>query len=163
MNLKPTMINKNNLIISNEDIDKIKKYIEQTNDTTSNLKDANSINIILKKYEDDLREHSNEVRNLNKKIKTRDDRIEDLENRLEFADDTIDMLEDKVPKLEKTLDYFKELWQKFIQFLQDKFFSSDKYDDFIQELYEEEIIDDNDLDNIQNNKSKEKMILNYKI
>ena len=66
------------------------------------------------------------------------------------------MLEDKVSKLEKTLDYFKELWQKFIQFLQDKFFSNDKYDDFIQELREEEIIDDNDLDNIQNNKSKEK-------
>ena len=83
---------KNNFTISNEDVDKIKKYIEQTNDTTSNLRDANSINIILKKYEDDLREHSNEVRNLNKKIKTRDDRIEDLENRLEFADDTIYML-----------------------------------------------------------------------
>ena len=61
------MINKNNFTISNEDVDKIKKYIEQTNDTTSNLRDANSINIILKKYEDDLREHSNEVRNLNKK------------------------------------------------------------------------------------------------
>lgn len=31
--------------------------------------------IKLKKYEDDLIEHSNEVRNLKKKIKTRDDRI----------------------------------------------------------------------------------------
>ena len=79
-----------------------------------------------------------------------------VKKELEFDDDTIDMLEDKVSKLEKNLDYFKELWQKFIQFLQDKFFSNDKYDDFIQELHEEEIIDDNDLDNIQNNKSKEK-------
>lgn len=155
-NLKPTMINKNNFTISIEDVDKIKKYIEQTNDTTSNLRDANSINIILKKYEDDLREHSNEVRNLNKKIKTRDDRIEDLENRLEFADDTIDMLEDKVSKLQEALDYFKELWKEFIQFLQDKFFSTDKYDDFIQELHVEEIIDDNDLDIIQNEYSKNK-------
>lgn len=43
---------------------------------------------------------------------------------LEFADDTIDMLEDKVSKLEKALDYFKELWDKFIKFLQDKFFST---------------------------------------
>ena len=149
-NLKPTMMNKNNFTISNEDVDKIKKYIEQTNDTTSDLRDANSINIILKKYEDDLREHSNEVRNLNKKIKNRDERIEDLENKLEFADDTIDMLEDKVSKLQEALNYFKELWQKFIEFLQNKFFSNDKYDDFIQELHEEEIIDDNDLDIIQN-------------
>lgn len=155
-NLKPTIMNKNNYSISNEDIDKIKKYIEQTNDTTSNLRDVNDINIVLKKYEDDLREHSNEVRNLKKKIKTRDDRIEDLENRLEFADDTIDMLEDKVSKLQEALSYFKELWQKFIQFLQDKFFSTDKYDEIIEELHNENVIDDNDLDIIQNEYSKNK-------
>ena len=31
-NLKPTLMNKNNFTISNEDVDKIKKYIEQTNE-----------------------------------------------------------------------------------------------------------------------------------
>ena len=41
-------MNKNNFTISSEDIDKIKNYIEQTNDTNSNLRDANSIDIILK-------------------------------------------------------------------------------------------------------------------
>ena len=49
-------MNKNNYTISNVDIDKIKKYIEQTNDTTSNLKDSNDINVILDKYEQDLNE-----------------------------------------------------------------------------------------------------------
>lgn len=87
---------------------------------------------------------------MNKKIKNRNERIEDLENRLEFADDTIDMLEDKVSKLQNALSYFRKLWQKFIQFLQDKFFSTDKYDNFIQELHEEKVIDDNDLYRIQN-------------
>ena len=62
---------------------------------------------------------------------------------------TIDIYKDKVPKLQKTLDYFKELWKKFIKFLQDNYFSSNKYDDLIDELYEEEIIDD-DLEVIQN-------------
>ena len=149
--LKPTLINKNNFTISNEDINKIKDYIEQTNNTTSNLRDANSINIILKKYEDDMREHSNEVRNLKKKIKTRDDRIEELEDDLEIANDTIDELEDKITVLESALNYFKKLWEKFIKFLQDKFFSTNKYDDIINELYNEEILNDNDVDIIQNN------------
>lgn len=54
------------------------------------------------------------------------------------------MLEDKVDNLQEALDYFKELWNKFIKFLQDKFFSSNKYDDLIDELHEEEIIDDED-------------------
>lgn len=76
-NQKTTIMNKNNYYISIEDVNKIKKYIKQTNDTTSNLREANDINIVLKKYKDDLREHSNEVRNLKKKIKTCDDRIED--------------------------------------------------------------------------------------
>ena len=150
-NLKPSLINKNNYSISNEDIDKIKKYIEQTNDTTSNLRDVNDINIVLKKYEDDLREHSNEVRNLKKKIKTRDDRIEELEYNLNDANETIDELEDKVSELQKIVDYFKELWKKFIEFLQNKFFSTNKYDDFINDLYDEDILDNNDIEIIQNN------------
>ncbi len=153
-NLKPTLINKNNYSISSNEVDKIKKYIEQTNDTTSNLRDANDINIVLQKYEDDLREHSNEVRNLKKKIKTRDDRIEELEYDLNEANDTIDELEYKVSKLQESLNYFKELWNKFIKFLQDKFFSSNKYDDLIDELYEEEILDANEVDIIQNNTRK---------
>lgn len=141
----------NNYSISSEEINKIKKYIEQTSDTTSNLRNANDINIILKKYEDDLREHSNEVRNLKKKIKTRDDRIEELEYDLNDANETIDELEDKVSELQKIVDYFKELWKKFIEFLQNKFFFNDKYDDFINDLYSEDILDDSDIDIIQNN------------
>lgn len=54
------------------------------------------------------------------------------------------MFEDKVDKLQEVLDYFKEFRKKFIELLQDKFFSSNKYDDLIDELHEEEIIDDND-------------------
>ena len=106
-NLKPTLMNKNNYSISNDDINKIKKYIEQTNDTTSNLRDANDINIILKKYEDDLREHSNEVRNLKKKIQTRDDRIEELEYDLNDANETIDELEDVKLVVTQFLDSYK--------------------------------------------------------
>lgn len=156
-NLKPTIMNKNNYSISSEEVNKIKKYIEQTNDTTSNLRNANDINIVLKKYEDDLREHSNEVRNLKKKIQTRDDRIEELEYNLNDANETIDELEDRVSELQKIADYFKELWKKFIEFLQNKFFSNNKYDDFINDLYDEDILDENDIDIIQNNsKNKDK-------
>ena len=150
-NLKLTIMNKNNYSILSDDVNKIKKYIEQANDTTSNLRDANDINIVLKRYEQDLREHSNEVRNLKKKIKTRDDRIEELEYDLNDANETIDELEDKVSELQKIVDYFKELWKKFIEFLQDKFFSNDKYDDFINDLYDEDILDNYDIDIIQNN------------
>lgn len=38
-----------------------------------------------KKYKDDLREHSSEVRNLENKIKTRSDRTQELEYDLNVA------------------------------------------------------------------------------
>ena len=132
------------------------KNIEQTNDTTSNLREVLLI-LFKKKYEDNLRKHPNEIRNLNKKIKARDNRIDVLEYALEDTNEIIDKLENKVSKLLKTLDYFKKLWQKIIEFLQYKFFSSNKYDEIVTKLNPENIIDDNILNIIQNNSmSKEK-------
>lgn len=81
---------------------------------------------------------------------------EELEYDLNETNVTIYELEDKVSKLEKTLNYFKKLWNKFIKFLQDKFFSSNKYDDITNDLYNEDVLNDNDIDIIQNNsKSKD--------
>ena len=37
-----------------------------------------------------------------------------------------------------------------------KFFSTNKYDDFINDLSEEDILDENDIDIIQNNKNNGK-------
>lgn len=128
----------------------IKDYIEQTKDTTSDLKLTNDLTTILEKYENDLKNHTNEVKNLQKKIKTRDDKIEDLQYELDNANDNIDELEDKVSELQNIVDYFKDLWKKFIEFLKDKLFSTNKYDDFINDLYDEDILGDNDVDIIQN-------------
>lgn len=93
---------------------------------------------------------------MKKKIKTRDDRIEELEYDLNDANETIDELEDKVSELEKIVDYFKTLWKKFIEFLQNKFFSNDKYNVVINDLYDENILDENDIEMIQNNKNNDK-------
>lgn len=152
-NLKPNKLNKNNYSITNDEIDEIKDYIKQTQDTTSNLKTTNDLTTILEHYEDDLKNHSKEVKNLQQRIKNRDNKINELEYKLDFANDTIDELEDKVSKLEEMLEYFKNLWKKFIEFLQNKFFSTDKYDNIIQELYNEDVLDNDDIDIIQNDKN----------
>ena len=157
-NLQPNKLNKNNYSITNDEINEIKDYIKQTQDTTSNLKTTNDLTTILEHYEDDLKNHSKEVKNLQQRIKNRDNKINELEYKLDFANDTIDELEDKVSKLEEMLEYFKNLWKRFIEFLQNKFFSTDKYDNIIQDLYNEDILDNDDIDVIQNNKSKNEEI-----
>ena len=61
--------------------------------------------------------------------------------------------EDKVDKLQEIVDTFKELWRKFLMFLQNKFFSNDeKYEDVIEDLYYKDILDKDDIDIIQNNR-----------
>ena len=152
-NLKPNKLNKNNYSITNDEINEIKDYIKQTQDTTSNLKTTSDLTTILEHYENDLKNHSKEVKNLQQRIKIRDNKINELEDKLDFANDTIDELEYKVSKLEEMLEYFKNLWKRFIDFLQNKFFSTDKYDNIIQDLYDEDILDSDDIYVIQNNKS----------
>ena len=39
---------------------------------------------------------------------------------MDIERDRVDELEDEVSRLEQTLNYFKELWNKFIKFLQNK-------------------------------------------
>ena len=58
-----SVMNKSDYTISSDEVNKIKNYIEETNDITYNLRDANDINVVLQKYEDNLREHYNEIRN----------------------------------------------------------------------------------------------------
>ena len=72
--------------------EEIKDYIKQTTDTTSNLKSTNDLTTILEHYEEDLKNHSNEVKNLQKKIRIRDDKIENLQYNLDNANDEIDEL-----------------------------------------------------------------------
>ena len=148
--LKPTRINKNNFTISKNELENVKQFIKQATETTTNLRNSNDIDVILNKYEEDLKNHSNEVKNLQAKVYHRDKKIEKLEDELVDANETIDELEEKVTKLEKALNYFKALWKKLIEFLQDKFFTNDKYDEIINELHEEEIINDDDLTIIKN-------------
>lgn len=47
-------MNKNNFTISSDEVEKIKKDIEQINDITSNLRNANDINVVLQKYKDEF-------------------------------------------------------------------------------------------------------------
>ena len=90
---------------------------------------------------------------LEKKVYSRDTEIARLKNQLISKNEEIDELEDKVDKLQEIVDTFKELWRKFLMFLQNKFFSNDeKYEDVIEDLYYKDILDKDDIDIIQNNR-----------
>ena len=151
--LKVSKLNKDNYIISKDKIDEIKDYLELTTSTTKTLRDSNKVDSILNKFENDLKQHKNEVELLEKKVYSRDTEITRLKNQLVSKNEEIDELEDKIDKLQEIVDTFKELWRKLLMFLQNKFFSNDKkYEDVIEDLYYKDILDKNDIDIIRNNR-----------
>ena len=50
-NLKPTKLNKNNMIISNEDVQKLKNYTKEVKDITKTVISVNDLNIAIKDFE----------------------------------------------------------------------------------------------------------------
>lgn len=151
-NLKVSKLNKDNFIISKSQVKEIKKYLDLTKSTTSDIRESSKIDSILNKYENDLKQHKNEVDILERKVSVRDDEIERLNTTIKNQNDKIDDLEDKVDALQELVNHFKRLWNKFIKFLQNKFFSTDeKYEEVIDDLHFKDIISDEELDIIQNN------------
>lgn len=85
---------------------------------------------------------------LNNKINIRDKSIDDLKYKLNSAYNEIDDLEEQVSTLEDLVNRFKNLWEKFVEFLKDKFFDSNDYDKVINELKDKEILNKEDINTI---------------
>ena len=71
-NLKPTLMNKNNMIISNEDVQKIKNYIEDVKET---VRSVNDLNMAIKDFEHSAFEIEKENRSFKYEIELKDNEI----------------------------------------------------------------------------------------
>ena len=50
-NLKPAKFNKNNMVISNEDVEKIKNFTKDVKDTTKTVRSVNDLNVAIRDFE----------------------------------------------------------------------------------------------------------------
>ena len=74
-NLKSTKLNKNNMIISNEDVQKIKNYTEDVKDITQTVRNVNDLNMAIKDFEHSSFEIEKENRLLKYEIELKDNEI----------------------------------------------------------------------------------------
>ena len=89
---------------------------------------------------------------LNLIVKTLSDTIKEKDNQISF-------LKSKIYDLKTTLDYWKDKLEKLISFLHDKLHSwydkDDKCIDVANDMYEDEVLDDDDIQNLDLNKEKD--------
>ncbi len=150
--LKPTKLNKNNSIISNEDIDKIKNYIEDVKDTTKTINSVNDLNVMINEFEHSYNEIDKENRSLKYQLELKNEKIGKLNKELSAKDKIINKLQAEKECLKFQLQKFKGFWYSIMSHFQKKVsYDKDKnYKIVSDDLYKNGIFTD-DENEIANN------------
>ena len=159
-NLKPTLINKNNIVISSEDVQKIKKFTKDVKDTNKTVRSVNDLNIAINEFEHSAFEIEKENRSLKYKLELKDNEIDNLKSELSSKDKIIGKLRTEKEKLRDEVNKFKGFWRNLIKHFQNKIgFDKDEHYKYVSDdLYKNGIFDDNDNEIANNVRRKVKTL-----
>ena len=145
-NLKPTLMNKNNMVISSEDVQKIKNYTEDVKDITQTVRSVNDLNMAIKDFEHSAFEIEKENRSLKYQLEQKDDEISNLKNKLSIKDKVIDKLQTEKEKLKQELQKFKGFWHSIMSHFHKRicYDKDNNYKIVSDDLYKNGIFDNND-------------------
>ena len=158
-NLKPSTFNKNNKQISNEDVEKIKNYAKEVEDTTRSIRGVNNLNVIIDNIEQNYKDLVNDRDRLYYSNNEKDTTIANLKEEIEFKNKKINKLELALDKVKTELSRFKDFWRRLIKRFQIKIMD-EKFEDIPEEkrnytivaedLETSGIFDDNDAEIVKN-------------
>ena len=112
--LKPSKLNKNNNIISNEDIEKIKKFTKDVKDITKTVRSVNDLNMAIKDFEHSSFEIAQENSSLKYQLELKNDEIDRLKKDLSAKEKIISKLQAEKEKIKQELQKFKEFWHRIM-------------------------------------------------
>ena len=144
--LKPTKLNKNNMIISSEDVQKIKNYTKDVKDITKTVRSVIDLNLAINEFEHSAFEIEKENRSLKYEIELKDDEISNLKSELSLKDKVICKLQTEKEKLKQELQKFKGFWHSIISHFHKRicYDKDNNYKVVSDDLYKNGIFDDND-------------------
>ena len=145
-NLKPAKFNKNNMVISSEDVQKIKNYTKDVKDITKTVRSVNDLNMAINEFEHSAYEIEKENRSLKYEIELKDDEISNLKSELSLKYKVIGKLQTEKEKLKQELQKFKGFWHSIISHFHKRicYDKDDNYKIVSDDLYKNGIFDDND-------------------
>ena len=145
-NLKPTLMNKNNMVISSEDIQEIKNFTRDVKDTNKTIKSVNDLNLAIKDFEYSAYEVEKENRSLKYQLEQQTETINRLTDTISDKDEIIDNLRADKEELKGQVHKFKEFWRSILKRFQEMigFNNDEKYKYVSDYLYRNGIFDDND-------------------
>lgn len=145
-NLKPTLMNKNNMVISSEDVQEIKNFTKDVKDTNKTIRSVNDLNLAIKDFEYSAYEVEKENRSLKYQLEQKKETINRLTDTINDKDEIIDSLRADKEELKGQLHIFKEFWRSLLKRFQEMigFNNDEKYKYVSDDLYKNGIFDDTD-------------------
>ena len=107
----------------------------------------------------DIKDKNNKIKTLTENNDALNLRVRTLKNTIKEKDNEISFLKSKIRDIQNTLEYWKDKFEKLISFLHDKLHSwydkDDKYIDVVNDMYDENILDDDDIEELDLSKEKD--------
>ena len=136
--LKISKLNKDNYILSKEDKESFIDFIGQVDNTS-------------KEYD--------KIQTLSNTLVTAHEQLKDKNNKIKEKDNEILFLKSKIQDIKNTLEYWKDKFEKLISFLHSKLHSwydkDDKYIDVVNDMYEDNVLEDDDIEELDLSKEKD--------
>ena len=145
-NLKSPLLDKNNKLISNENIENIKIYIENVTNVTQTVRSVNDLNVAIEDFEFYTLEVGQENRSLQCQIEQKDKVIEKLNDKLSAKEKIIIKLQEEKESLKAQLQKFKGFWHNLMSHFHKRitYDNDTNYKIVSDDLYKNGIFDDND-------------------
>lgn len=157
--LKVSRLNKDNYIISKEDKDSFIDFIEQVDNINKEYDKIQTLSNTLVNAHEQLKDKNNKIKTLTENNEALNLRVKTLNDTIREKDNEISFLKSKINDLKNTLEYWKDKFEKLISFLHSKLHSwydkDDKYIDVVNDMYEDNVLDDDDIEDLDLNKEKD--------
>jgi cell division protein FtsB len=113
----------------------------------------------LTNVDEQFKEKDKTIKTLTENNKALTLRVKTLNNNIKEKDNEISFLKSKINSLRNTIDYWKDRFDKLISFLHSKLHNwydkDDKYIDVVNDMYEDNVLDDDDIKDLKLSKEKD--------
>ena len=152
-NLKQSKLNKSTYLLNEDDKTKLEKYIDEVKITNKDFQEMNLLSVTIDNIKEKLNNDKEIIKFYEENNAALSTRNGMLNKKLEEKENRIEKLEEENSNLRNSLEYFKRKFTKLIKFLQEKLFDWGKkepmYNKVIDDLYNKDILDDNDIRSIE--------------
>jgi len=157
--LKNSKLNKDNYILSREDKESFIDFIDQVNDTSKEYDKMQTLSNTLVNAHNQLKDKNNKIKTLTENNEALNLRVKALNDTIKEKDNEISFLKSKIQDIQNTLNYWKDKFKKLISFLHSKLHSwydkDDKYIDVVNDMYEDNVLEDDDIEELDLSKEKD--------